>query len=242
MGDHTTAPTTRRGLRAATALVVAALVTVTAACSSSGAPKSKPTGASTASGSSSAANGPLATFTHLTGTAATVKLTPAFESKLAALHVVEQPEGRTTLDAATNTLSFPITGGSATFYAKGAQASAVQGKIDLVGSGLTLTAAGTKVTLSNPVLDPSAKGGLSAAVLVNGQSLGASVTLFEFDTSAVAPTVNGKVATVTGIPVYVAASAAVALNAVLQLTGSNALPTAEHAIEVGTATITAQGS
>ena len=216
--------TTTKILTAVTAVGLAASM---AACSSSGPSK-------TARG----------TFKTLTQGTTTVVPAASFGKALKSLGVALAPEGKATANS-NGSVSFPITGGNATIYNKGAVTPYVQGVIDHNGSGLTLTAGKTVVTLENFVIHPGNNSVLDGKVLVNGKVFAPTAPLFDLDGSTLkTPTISSKTgyATLSGTTIYVSQTAAGALNTAFALKGTkNALPTTKEAIEVGTAIIHVTG-
>jgi hypothetical protein len=209
-----------RGYQKAGAAVVAlGLAASVAACSSSGSSSKKPVGA----------------FKTLSGQSTSVALDPGFVKTLTALKVTPSPFGTAQVSTA-GVASFPITGGNATIYKKGAVKPYVQGTIDHQGSGLNLTAGGTKVTLENFVVHPGNNSNLTGDVLVNGMSFAKGADLFTLDGSTLkTPTLSGGVATLTGTTVYLSPTAEKALNTAFKITAI------KGKIKVGVATIKATG-
>lgn len=258
--------------RAATAVVTLGLAVSMAACSSSGSSKTNtqqqptspattspattsaapaPGGASTpasqAGGSDAGTNPqakPVGAFKTLTGNFTAVALDPGFVKAITALGLTPAPTGTAKFNAKTGTIAFPITGGNATIYKKGDVTPYVQGKIVHDGSGLSLSAGGTTVTLENFVIDPGNNSQLTGKVLLNGKVFAPSVKLFDLDGSTLQPPTisSAGVATLTGTTVYLSPEAAGALNKAFKLAGTpKALPTKKDAIKVGIATIKATG-
>ncbi len=208
-----------RGYQKAGAAVLAVgLAASVAACSSSGGSK-KPVGA----------------FKTLTGNTTSVALDPGFVKTLTALKVTPSPFG-TAQVSSQGVASFPITGGNATIYKKGSVTPYVQGTIDHNGSGLNLTAGGTKVTIENFVVHPGNNSNITGDVLVNGMSFAKGADLFTLDGSTLkTPTISGGVATLTGTTVYLSPTAEKALDTAFKITA------VKGKIKVGIATIKATG-
>ena len=177
-----------------------------AACSSSG----SDTGSTASSSSSSVSTEPIAKVDSLTGTSTSVKLDSGFTSALMSLGLTPGTVGTATLDASTGTVTFPITGGNVTVYNKGAVTPYVQGSIEHMGSGLSLTAGSTKVELTNFVIDPGDNSKLTGDVSVNGKSAATGATLFDLGGGTLQPiTVDANgVATLTGTKVFLSDDAA----------------------------------
>ena len=83
-------------------------------------------------------------------------------------------------------LVFPITGGNVKYFEPGTVSPYVQGEIDHDGSGLSLTAGGTKVDLENFVVDPG-KSQLTGKVSVDGKTAAPSAPLFFLDGRTLQP-------------------------------------------------------
>ncbi|WP_375474717.1 hypothetical protein [uncultured Jatrophihabitans sp.] len=201
--------------------VSAAVATGAAACSSSGGDKK-----------------PVATLKTVTGNTTAVKLDAGFVSALTTLKLTPGITGTAKLDAATGTVSFPITGGHVTVYKKGAVNPYVQGELDHNGSGLTLTAGATKVTLQNFVVDPGKNSKLTGEVLLNGKTAApAGTTLFDLDGSTLKPiTITNGVADLTGTRVLLNSGAAKLLDTAFKTTA------VKGGLLIGVATIMATGS
>jgi len=110
---------------------------------------------------------PVADLTSLTGTKTEVILDKAFLDGVTSLKLTPGVVGKATLDAATGTLAFPITGGSATYYTPGTRTPYVESSIKHDGSGISLTDGKTKVELKNFVVD-AGKSILTGDVFANG--------------------------------------------------------------------------
>ena len=167
------------------------------------------------SGSSSQQNTPepVAQIDTLTGQNTAVKLDAGFVQALTDLKVTPGPVGSAKITKAGSAV-FPITGGNVTYYKPGSVSPYVQGRVDHDGSGLSLTAGGTKVELEDFVVDPGTST-LTGKVLVDGQEAAASAPLFFLDGRTLDPlkTVNGgKQAVLEGTTVKLKAEAADLLN------------------------------
>ncbi len=162
---------------------VLALLTVgVSACGSSKSDSSTSTPATT----TQAAQKPVAQIDALTGVQTQVTLDPGFVSALTSLKVAPAPVGSASISKA-GVASFPITGGNVTYYdPKMPLRPYVQGKIEHNGSGLSLTAGGTKVELTDFVVDPGTSV-LSGKVSVNGKVAVPSAPLFILDGSTLKP-------------------------------------------------------
>ena len=147
--------------------------------------------------------------------------------------------GGATLDAATGTVSFPITGGAVTLYDReSGYRPWVQGTVFHEGSGLSLTAGGTTIELTDFTIDPGKPARLFGNVSVNGQLAVPSAPLFNLDGSTLNPPTmeaDGS-AVLQGTTVKLSDEAAELLNTTL---GTDALA---GGFVIGTATITVQTS
>lgn len=203
-----------------TAAVAVGLAATMAACSSSG--NAKPRGQ----------------FKTLTGNTTSVKLDSGFVAALGQLKLTPGVIGGAKLDANTGVVSFPITGGKATIYKKGDVTPYVQGVIDHQGSGMTLSAGSTKVTLENFVIHPGNNSNLTGKVLLNGKTAApAGTKLFDLDGSTLkTPTISSSgVATLTGTTVNLSSGAAQLLDKAFK---TNAV---KGGLTIGIATIKATG-
>ena len=174
------------------------------------------TGALALSACSSSSSGkkPVATIPDLSkGISTSVALDKGFVGALTSLKLTPTPFGTAKISAA-GVASFPITGGHVTVYKKGKVTPYVQGEVDHNGSGLTLTAGATAVTLKNFKIDPGNNSKLTGEVDVNGKVAVPSTTIFDLDGSTLQPiTIDSSgVATLTGTRVLVDAGAAALLD------------------------------
>ncbi len=110
------------------------------------------------SSSTSAGSGAADTVTaipSLSGVGTSVRLDAGTAAALTSLGVAIAPTGTATFDAATSTITFPITAGYAEIHSdKGFKPGWILGSIDHGGSGFSLTAGSTTVELSDFVVDP----------------------------------------------------------------------------------------
>ena len=120
-------------------------------------------GCSSSSSSSRSSNSPAAAsgsdmvtaIPALTGQGTSVTLDSGTASALKSLGVSVAPSGSATFDAATSTVTFPITSGYAEIHTDHAvKPGYILGSVQHVGSGLTLSAGSTKVNLTDFVVDP----------------------------------------------------------------------------------------
>ncbi|GAB2461041.1 hypothetical protein [Jatrophihabitans fulvus] len=161
---------------------------------------------------------PVAEIKSLSGTSTSVALDSGFVSALKSLKVTPAPVGTAKISSA-GVASFPITGGDVKVYKKGDVTPYVQGEIDHNGSGLSLTAGGTKVSLTNFVIDPGNNSKLTGDVAVNGKSAAKGAKLFDLNGNTLkTPTVSNGVATLTGTEVKLSSDAAALLNKTFKIT------------------------
>ena len=156
---------------------------------------------------------PLASLPAIpAGGSTAVALDQGFVDALGTLGLTPGTVGDATL--ADGSVSFPITGGTVTVFDKSTGYKPyVQGTIFHQGSGLSLTAGGTTVELTNFVIDPGTPSRLFGDVTVNGQLAAPSAPLFDLDGSTLnPPTIEGGEATLQGTEVLLSAEAAELLN------------------------------
>ncbi len=135
-------------------------------------------------------------------------------------------------------LHFPITGGNVDYYDPSeSYRPYVQGEIDHIGSGITLTAGDTVVGLSDFVIDPGTSR-LTGTVTANGAEVGKGVYIFNLDGSTLKPLqkdADGN-AVLQGTTVMISPDAAALLNKTF---GTDAVT---DKLVVGIATITAKAA
>ncbi len=201
--------------------------------------------AATMTACSSSDKKPVGAFKTLTGNSTTVVLDPGFISAITSLKLTPGTFGTAKIqkDGSNTDAVFPITGGNAKIYKKGDVNPYVQGEVDHDGSGLTLAAGGTTVTIKNFVVHPGKNSNLTGEVDVTagGKTTVAakSLKLFDLDGSTLqTPTISSAgVATLQGTTIYLSAEAAKALNGVFK---TNALAGGKK-VKIGTAIIKATG-
>ena len=187
---------------------------------------------STASDTPSAAASPVATLDSLSGDSTAVELDPAFLEGITGLKITPATIGGATLTGAT--LSFPITGGNATYYTPGTRTPYVESTINHDNSGLQLTGANGKVVkLENFVVD-AGKSVLTGKVTVDDKVFAESADLFFLDGSTLKPldTATAGKGILQGTTVSLTKTAADALNATFETTALTEF------FPVGVATIT----
>jgi hypothetical protein len=167
------------------------------------------------------------------GGSTAVALDGNFVSALGTLGLTPGTIGSATL--ADGSVSFPITGGTVTVFDKSSgYRPYVQGTLLHQNSGLSLTAGGTTVELTNFTVDPGTPARLFGDVAVNGQQAAASAPLFDLDGTTLNPISmdSSGNAVLQGTTVKVSPEAAGLLN---QTFGTDAL---EGGLVIGIATIT----
>ena len=183
---------------------VALLAGPLAACGSSDSE-----GGSSASSSQSAPK-PVASIEALQGETTAIALDKGFTDALTALKLTPGVVGTAKLEAGS--LIFPITGGNVTYFKPGTVSPYVIGQIQHEGSGLSLTAGGTKVELTNFNVDPGVSR-VYGDVSVNGKVAATSAFLFQLDGRTLKPLqTEGDTAILEGTKVSISADAAPLLN------------------------------
>ncbi|WP_200800292.1 ABC transporter substrate-binding protein [Jatrophihabitans endophyticus] len=182
---------------------------------------------------------PQGQFKTLTGQTTTVVPAKSFTDALTQLKVTPGLVGNAKMTS--EGFAFPITGGNATIYKKGDVKPYVQGTIEHQGSGLSLTAGGIKVELTNFTVDPGNNSKLTGDVSANGKSVVKDAKLFDLDGSTLqTPTISKSgVATLKGTTIYLSQAAADLLNQTFKI---NVLKGgSKTGTEIGTAIIRATG-
>jgi hypothetical protein len=154
---------------------------------------------------------PVAQIDELTGQSTAVALDAGFVSALEQLEVTPGAVGDAQI--VNGSARFPITGGNVTYYEPGTVSPYVQGRIDHDGSGLSLTAGGKEVELTDFVVDPGASV-LTGTVTVDGEEAAAGAPLFFLDGNTLEPlrTTDDGRAVLEGTTVKLKAEAAELLN------------------------------
>ncbi len=188
---------TRKALAAA-ALVTTASLSV-AACGSS-------SDTTNASSTTHSAPEPVAAIDSLTGNTTQITLDQGFVDALTQLKLTPGTVGTAKLQ--DGTLTFPITGGNVTVFKPGQVSPYVIGQIQHEGSGLSLSAGGTKVELTNLNVDPGVSR-VYGDVSVNGKTAVTSAYLFTLDGRTLKPLSTGSgTATLEGTKVEISPVAA----------------------------------
>ena len=177
---------------------------------------------------------PVAKIAVLTGKQTSVLLDAGFMAALTSLKVTPGTVGTATLTAGS--LNFPITGGNVTYYKPGTVSPYVQGRILHTGSGLSLTAGGKKVELTDFIVDPGTSV-LTGKVTVDGTVAVAAAPLFKLDGRTLKPLQSNPdgTATLTGTEVLLTKAAAGLLNQTFGITAIT------EDLKVGVATIVVDG-
>ena len=189
----------------------------------------------TADSSSNSHPTPIATVPAVKGGSTAVALDAGFTQALTTLGLTPGTVGNATLNGTT--ISFPISGGTVTVYDKDSGYRPwVQGALFHAGSGLSLTAGGTEVQLTDFVIDPGKPARLFGTVLVNGQVAAYSAPLFDLNGKNLgAPTQDADGNTVlSGTQVKVSPEAAALLDSTFKTDA------VKGGLLVGTSTITVQ--
>lgn len=156
---------------------------------------------------------PVAQIDPVTGVDTQVALDSGFVDALTQLKVTPAPVGKATIsDEAV--ASFPITGGNVTYYdPTDDYRPFVQGILMHDGSGLSLTAGGIKVELTDFVIDPGTSE-LTGTVSVDGKVAAEDALLFNLDGSTLNPLKSNSdgSATLEGTTVKLSDDAAGLLN------------------------------
>ena len=188
---------------------------------------------SSGSTSTKSAPKPAAQIDSLTGKDTKVKLDSGFVEALTSLKVTPGAVGDGKITSGGSAV-FPITGGNVTYYEPGTVSPYVQGMIEHSGSGLSLTAGGKKVELTDFVVDPG-KSVLTGTVSVDGKEAApAGTPLFFLDGSTLKPleSKSNGTAVLQGTTVELKAEAAELLNSTFEI---DAL---KEGLKIGVATIT----
>lgn len=156
---------------------------------------------------------PVAEIPDLNGEVTEVALDSGFVQALTDLKVTPAPVGDGEISD-DGVASFPITGGTVTYYDPASPVRPyVQGIIDHMGSGLSLTAGKTEVELTDFVIDPGTSE-LTGTVTVNGEEAATDALLFDLDGSTLEPLESNPdgSATLEGTTVKLSDDAAQLLN------------------------------
>jgi hypothetical protein len=194
---------------------------------------SSSTGSNSSSSNVAATPTPVASIPDLSnGVSTKVKLDSGFVAALTSLKVTPAPVGTATISKA-GVATFPITGGNVQYYTPGTHSPYVTGLIEHNGSGLSLTAGSTKVSLTNFEVNPGTST-LTGKVSVNGKVAAASAPLFFLNGKTLQALKTGanNTAILTGTTVELKQEAADLLNKTFKISALKA------GLVIGVATIT----
>src|SRR6478609_10427881 len=181
-----------------------------------------PLAACGSSSSDSGAPQPVARVDSLTGDTTAIALDKGFTDALTSLKLTAGTVGTAKLQ--NGSLIFPITGGSVRVFKKGEVVPYVIGEIQHEGSGLSLSAGGTKVELTNFNVDPGVQR-VYGDVTVNGKVAVTNAFLFQLDGRTLEPlATSGDTATLTGTQVEISPVAAPLLDSTFGTVAVNTTP------------------
>jgi hypothetical protein len=187
--------------------------------------------AAVASHASAAPSDTVTAIPNLTGSGTAVTLDTATITALKGLGVTVTPFGTASLVDNNTAVNFPITSGYAEIHSnKSFKPGYVIGSIEHYGSGLTLTAGSTSVTVDDFVIDP----GNSMLYATMGTT--PDVPLFFLNGSGLKITESGGAVHLDGTKVELTPTATTALNTAFHTTALKPYT------EVGVAHITAEGT
>ena len=161
-------------------------------------------------GGSGSAPKAVAVVEAISGETTAIKLDKGFTDALTSLKLTPGVTGSAKLT--DGSLVFPITGGNVTVFKPGQVSPYVVGQIQHEGSGLSLTAGGTEVKLTNFNVDPTISR-VYGDVTVNGKRAASSAYLFKLDGRTLKPLqTKGTTAILEGTKVQISDVAAPLLN------------------------------
>ena len=200
-----------RGRKAfASVALVAAGLSMAACGSSDDSASASSSSSKSATSTKAAAPKPVASIDSLTGQNTQVALDQGFVDALKTLKLTPGTTG--TAKLVDGALQFPISGGNVTVFKPGQVSPYVIGQIRHEGSGLSLTAGGTKVEINNLNVDPGVSR-VYGDVLVNGKLADPSAYVFKLDGRTLNPLQTGSgTATLQGTKVEISPVAAPLLN------------------------------
>lgn len=189
---------------------VAAAALFAVPLSACGSDSSSANSSSSSSSSSASAPEPVAVIDALSGVDTAIALDQGFTDALTSLKLTPGVTGEAKLT--DGSLVFPITGGNVSVFEPGSVPNYVVGQIQHEGSGLSLSAGGTKVELTNLNVDPGVSR-VYGDVTVNGKVAATSAYLFQLNGSTLKPLqTQGDTAILEGTEVSVSDVAAPLLN------------------------------
>ena len=152
----------------------------------------------------------IAALDAVVGKTTAVTLDAGFADALESLGLTPGVAG--TAKLTDGALVFPISGGNVSLFEPGSVPNYVVGQLQHEGSGFTLTAGDTEVTIGNLNVDPGVSR-VYGDVLVNGEPVVSSAYIFRLDGSTLKPAVlENDTAVLEGTEVYVSDVAAGLLN------------------------------
>ena len=156
-------------------------------------------------------------ITRLSGKSTSVALDASTAAALKSLGVAVAPEGSATFDAATSTVSFPITGGFAAIHSnQGYQPGYIAGVVIHEGSGLTFSKGGKSLTVKSFVVDPG------NSILTGSVGDKSGIPLLLLDGTSVKVGTQGSDVLLDGTVAKLTDTAAQALNATFGVTAFQA--------------------
>ncbi len=162
------------------------------------------------SGASAAKPEPVAVIDDVKGKTTAVTLDAGFAEALESLGLTPGVIG--TAELTDGALVFPISGGNVSVFEPGSVPNYVVGQLQHEGSGFTLTAGDTEVTIGNLNVDPGVSR-VYGDVLVNGEPVVSSAYIFRLNGSTLKPlATEGNTAILEGTKVFVSDVAAGLLN------------------------------
>ncbi len=163
-----------------------------------------------ADGASASKPEPVAVIEDVKGQTTAVTLDAGFADALESLGLAPGVVGSAKLT--DGALVFPISGGNVSVFEPGSVPNYVVGQLQHEGSGFTLTAGDTEVTIGNLNVDPGVSR-VYGDVLVNGEPVVSSAYIFRLNGSTLKPlATEGNNAILEGTKVYVSDVAAGLLN------------------------------
>jgi hypothetical protein len=153
---------------------------------------------------------PVASIDDVKGQTTAVTLDAGFAKALEGLGLTPGVVG--TAKLTDGALVFPISGGNVSVFEPGSVPNYVVGQLQHEGSGFTLTAGDTEVTIGNLNVDPGVSR-VYGDVLLNGKPVVSSAYIFRLNGSSLKPlATEGDTAVLEGTKVYISDVAAGLLN------------------------------
>lgn len=153
---------------------------------------------------------PVAVIEDVKGKTTAVTLDQGFADALESLGLTPGVAGSAELT--DGALVFPISGGNVSVFEPGSVPNYVVGQLQHEGSGFTLTAGDTEVTIGNLNVDPGVSR-VYGDVLLNGEPVVSSAYIFRLNGSTLKPlAMEGNAAVLEGTKVFISDVAAGLLN------------------------------